>query len=179
MEIYHLKARWLGYVFLAPAVWFILSLTGYTSFEIKGDEKVVAYFVITICIIVAFQCFLGSTRFYFDNSSQNGIQIRKHFYGKKTIYFPYSNIVAIAVRSYRRGSNDSLVFRVGLIEKTMQFGQTVEKFTTLRSYSSKEKSLSSAREFGKEICSYTNLNFLDNSEVIRPDTGIPGASFRI
>ncbi len=173
MEVYYRKARWLGFIFIAPPIWFSLTLAGYTPQNIKGSEITVAYVVIGICTLVALQCFMGSTRFYFDNGARAGIQIRKHFYGKKVLRFPYSSIQEIAVRCYRRadkGDEGEIAYSVGFTEKTTLFGNDATKFTELRSYDGTDEGRSAARDFAKQICFYTKLDFLDDSETVRLET---------
>ena len=101
MEVYYRRAWWLGLIFILPALWFSLSLADYTSQNISRSETIAAYAVIGVCFLVALQCFMGSTRFYFDNVAKAGIQTRKHFYGEKIARYPSSDIANVTVRCYR------------------------------------------------------------------------------
>ena len=171
MEIYFRKARWLGFIFIVPAIWLWLSMAGYTSQAINGSETIPSYIAVGVCLLVALQCFMGSTRFYFDNGAKAGIQIRKHFYGKRIIRFPYSNILNVTIRCYRRGNKGVLVYRVGITERTTMFGQNATKFTELRSFGSAVEDRLAAQDFAKQICIYTKLNLADDSDAIRTEVG--------
>lgn len=169
MEIYSRKIRWLGIVFIIPALWFSLSLAGYTSQTIKPSETVVAYIVIGVCLVVALQCFVGSTRFYFDNGVMAGIQVRKHFYGEKIIRHLYSDIVDVTVRCYRRGNEGMPRYRVGIRESTTMFGGSAVAFTELRSFGGGVEERLKAQAFAKKISSYTSLKYFDDSDVVRAE----------
>ncbi len=171
MEIYHRKVRWLGFIFIIPVIWFSLTLTGYTSQHLDSSETTAAYVVIGVCLLVALQCFMGSTRFFFDNEASAGIQIRKHFYGEKIVHYPYSNILEVTVRCYRRGNKAVPTYRVGITEGTKLFGQEATQFTELRSFGGTKEDRFAARDFAKEICLYTTLHFTDDSDNVRPDVG--------
>ncbi|WP_345552594.1 hypothetical protein [Microbulbifer aestuariivivens] len=171
MEIYYRKARWLGFIFIIPAFWLSLSVTGYSSISIKGSEAIAAYAVIGLCFLIALQCFMGSTRFYFDNKAKAGIQVRKHFYGEKIVYFPYSNITGITILCYRRVDTGITRYCVGISESAKIFGQNAVKFIELRSFGGTEDDRSNAREFAKQIGSYTKLSLTDNSDIIRAEAG--------
>lgn len=169
MEIYHRRAWWLGLIFIAPPIWLSLSLAGYTSTSIAKSEFVVVCVIIGICLLVALQCFLGSTRFYFDNGEGSAIQIRKHFYGEKVIRFPYSSIIDISVRCYRRGKNTAPSYRVGLTQSEKMFGQSATKFIELKSFGGTDVDRKSALDFARKICSYAQIRINDNSDIVRQD----------
>ncbi len=171
MEIYYRSARWLGSIFIIPALWLLLSMGGYTSLNIDGSESIAAYVVIGVCFLAALQCFLGSTRFYFDNEAKAGIQIRKHFYGEKIIHHPYSSILSVTIRRYRVGNKEVPRYCVGIIENTRLFSQSATKFTELRSFGGNAEDHSAAQDFAKQISLYTKLNFTDDSDVIRAEIG--------
>lgn len=171
MEIYYRKVWWLGFIFIIPAFWLSLSVAGYTSLSIKGSDAIAVYVVIGLCFLIALQCFMGSTRFYFDNKAKAGIQVRKHFYGEKIIHFPYSNIIDITIRCYRRGNKGIPRYCVGITESATTFGKNTLKFIELRSFDGAEDERSNAREFAKQISSYTKLSLTDDSDIIRAETG--------
>ena len=171
MEIYHRRTWWLGLIFIAPKIWLSLSLAGLTSTTIAKSEVVVVYIIIGICFLVSVQCFFGSTSFYFDNNAGAAVQVRKHFYGEKAIHFPYSTIIDISVRCYRRGKNGNKSYRVGITQSEKLFGQSATKFTEAKSFGGTDNALKSALDFAKEISSYTQISVNNNSDVIRQDAG--------
>lgn len=171
MEIYHKKLPWLGFVFLVPTIWLSLSIAGYTSLSISSSDLTGVYIAIGVCLVVTLQCFMGSTRFYFDNDEQSAIQVRKHFYGEKIIRIPYENIQLITVRCYQNGAKGLKKYQVGFTENTRLFGHSATKFTPLRIFIGDTSDLSLAREFAQEICSYTTIEFFDDSNTIRAEMG--------
>jgi hypothetical protein len=166
MEIYYRRGLWFSLIFAIPAIAILLIQIDIIEYANKAPDTA-GYIIIGICGFLTILTACASTRLYFDNNEKACIQIRNHFYGQKRVIYPYVDILNIVVRLELNTTNNAGGYKVGFTKATTLFGQAATKYVELRHFGREQSDCLEAVKFAKEICEYTDLNYLDDSKIKR------------
>ena len=71
-------------------------------------------------------------------------------------------------RNNPHAATSAAAYRVGFTQETVLFGQAATKYIELRYFGRERSDYLDAVKFAKEICKYSGLNYLDDSQNERP-----------
>jgi hypothetical protein len=166
MEIYYRRGLWFSFIFAIPTIVVLLIQIDIIEYANKAPDTV-GYIIIGICGFLTILTVFASTRLYFDNNEKACIQVRNHFYGKKLIIYPYVDILNIVVALKRDSDHAIAAYRVGITQETMLFGRLATKYIELRYFGTEQVDYVGAVKFAKEICSYSELSYLDDAQIAK------------